>query len=368
LILLEACRFSPEPPHKLQGEAPPPSSAPPVEVQRPAEGRSEIGNGVGEPAATSPPQPVAAPETRDVLRDPRERHLRHVRQLTAGGRVAYPIFAADGQSLVYLKDRGGSVQVLRFSLATKKEQPIQIGPSSPFSLSTAPSGAVCLSLAPPSCKLAPLSEPYSALHCTTLTTTPVPGMGACPQVKPPVPSLPCAFGSRGERACPVLDASGATLLLYPADGGLIRPLDQGRGVDVSPVFSSDGTLLAWLSTRPLREFDAEAPLLRLQILEVAALPTAAHAIGPDQVHAVDPVWFPGKHRLVFASTADDAAGQDYDLFLLEADGSGFARLTFSPGVDRFPAVSPDGSQIAWVSERNFSATGDQDLFIADWVE
>jgi TolB protein len=109
-------------------------------------------------------------------------------------------------------------------------------------------------------------------------------------------------------------------------------------------------------------------MARLKVLEIDALPTAPRAVGPDQVHELDPGWFPGKHRLVFASTADDAAGQDYDLFSLEADGNGLVRLTFSPGTDRFPALSPDGRQIAWVSERNFAATGDQDLFVADWAE
>jgi TolB protein len=321
------------------------------------------------PAAPSPPQPVAAPDTSDTLRDPRERHLRHVRQLTAGGRVGFPLFAADGQSLIYLKARAGVVQLMRLSLATRKEQLMQTAPGDPVSLNGSAAGALCLAVAPPSCKLSPLPDPWAALHCTAISSIPVtPAPGGCPQPKPLVPSLPCALGPRGERACPVLDASGATLLLYPKDNGLVRPLGQGRGMDFLPTFSSDGLLLAWLSTRPLRDFDANSPLLRLQILEIDALPTTPRAIGPDQTHELDPVWFPGKHQLVFASTADDAAGQDYDLFALEADGTGLVRLTFSPGTDRFPVLAPDGRQIAWVSERNFAATGDQDLFVADWVE
>jgi TolB protein len=349
-----ACRLPSETPSKLQG---PPTASPAARA-------------AGEPEAAIPPQPVAAPETSDSLRDPRERHLRHVRQLTAGGRVAFPIFAADGQSLVYLKSRGGSVQLQRLVLATRKEQLLQTGPGEPFSLIALPTGALCLALAPASCKLNPLPEPWAAaLHCTAIASLPVAtSLGSCPQPKPVVPSLPCVLGPRGERACPVLDASGATLLLYPRDNGLVRPLGQGRGVDFSPAFSSDGLLLAWLSTRLSRDFDPETPLTRLQILEIDALPTATRGAGPDQVHEVDPGWFPGKHRLIFASTADDAGGQDYDLFALEADGTGLVRLTFSPGTDRFPALSSDGRQIAWVSERNFAATGDQDLFLADWVD
>jgi hypothetical protein len=238
-----------------------------------------------------------------------------------------------------------------------------------MALSGAAGGGLCLAFASPSCKLGLLPDPRAALHCTAITSMPVsPAQGSCPQPKPTVPSLPCALGPRGERACPVLDASGATLLLYPKDNGLVRPLGQGHGMDFSPAFSSDGLFLAWLSTRPLREVDANSPLLRLQVLEIDALPTAPRAIGPDQTRELDPVWFPGKHQLIFASTADDAAGQDYDLFALDSDGNGLVRLTFSPGTDRFPALAPDGRQIAWVSERDFAATGDQDLFVADWIE
>jgi hypothetical protein len=312
---------------------------------------------------------TSIPDPNDALRDPRERHLWHVRQLTSGGRVAFPVFTADGQSLIYLKARGGSVQLQRLALASKNEQVLPTGAGEPFSLTSTPSGLLCLGLAPPSCKLNPLPQPWSALHCTAMTTTAAASaLDACPQPKPVVPALPCVLSVRGERACPVLDASGATLLLYPRDAGLVRPLGQGHGVDFSPTFSSDGLLLAWLSTRPMRDFSAESPLTRIQLLEVDALPTVSRGLGPDQTHELDPGWFPGKHRLIFASTADDAAGLDYDLFALDADGGNLIRLTFSPGTDRFPALSPDGKTIAWVSERNFAAKGDEDLFIADWLE
>jgi hypothetical protein len=207
------------------------------------------------------------------------------------------------------------------------------------------------------------------VQCPGIDNSPLPpAIVECPSPKPRVPSLPCALGAKGERACPVLTASGPLLELYPKGEGLVRPLGQGRGMDFAPAFSTDGSQLVWLSTRPFPDSDAESPLARLLLLQVAVLPTVARAIGPDQVHNLDPTWFPGKQRVLFASTADDAGGRDYDLFSIDADGNNLVRLTFTAGTDRFPALSSDGKQIAWVSERNFSATGDQDLFVADWVE
>jgi TolB protein len=345
-----ACHLPVEPQERPKGVAPTAPPSPP-DLATPA---------------PKPPSPAEAPDT---LRDPRERHLRLVRQITAGGRVAFPVFSSDGQSLTYLRARAGSVDLERYDLATKKPQTLAVGPGEPLALSRLPSGAFCLAVASATCKLTLLPEPWMALQCRTLDEVAIPAaLGSCPQPKPRVPTLPCALGSKGERACPVLDAAGATLELYPRDEGLVRPLGQGRGVDFAPAFSTEGTLLVWLSTRPFRELDAESPLTRLLLLEIAALPTAPRGLGPDQVHNLDPTWFPGKQRVIFASTADDAGGRDYDLFAIEADGTGLVRLTFSPGTDRFPALSPDGTQIAWVSERNFSATGDEDLFLAEWVE
>ncbi len=320
-------------------------------------------------AATAVPIPPGPSEGSDLLRDPREQHLRQVRQITIGGRVGYPVFANDGQSLTYLRSRAGAVALERYDLTAKKAQVLSGGAQEPFALTAAAPGQLCLTTAPASCKLAPLADAWTALDCRSLDDTAIPiTVGGCPHPKPRVPTLPCALAPTGERACPVLDAAGATLQLYPKDDGLVRPLGQGHGVDFSPAFSSDGALLVWLSTRPFLEIAPEAPLTRLLLLEVAVLPTAPRGLGPDQAHNLDPAWFPGKARVIFSSTADDAAGKDYDLFAIDAAGSGLVRLTFTPGTDRFPAFSPDGKRIAWVSERNFSATGDQDLFIADWVD
>jgi hypothetical protein len=349
MLFLGACHLPAEPQeHRVELPAIPPPTAPD-----------------GAASQITPPPAEAA----DPLRDSRERHIQRVRQLTSGGRVAYPTFSADGQSLVYLRARAGAVGLERYDLVSRKAQALPSISGNPIAIGGVASGMPCVAMAPASCKLELLPELWTVLQCRAIESTPVPpAVGDCPLPKPRVPCLPCALGAKGERACPVFSASGTTLELYPKGDGLVRPLGQGRGSDFAPAFSSDGTLLVWLSTRPFREIDAESPLTRLFVLEVAVLPTSPRAIGPDQVHNVDPTWFPGKQRVLFASTADDAGGRDYDLFAIDADGNNLVRLTFSPGTDRFPAVSPDGKQIAWVSERNYSATGDQDLFVGDWVE
>jgi hypothetical protein len=64
---------------------------------------------------------------------------------------------------------------------------------------------------------------------------------------------------------------------------------------------------------------------------------------------------PGAGRLAVASDPDGSFefdGDQSDLYLLNADGSGRRRLTTARGNDFTPAWSPDGTQIAFRSNRD----------------
>ena len=56
-----------------------------------------------------------------------------------------------------------------------------------------------------------------------------------------------------------------------------------------------------------------------------------------------------------------------ELWLIDSDGSGLERITFSDGFDGFPMFSPDGRNLVWASNRNAKAPHETNIFIADWV-
>ena len=60
-----------------------------------------------------------------------------------------------------------------------------------------------------------------------------------------------------------------------------------------------------------------------------------------------PVWF-GTSKIAFASDRDG----DFDIYTMNADGTGVTQITQSPGYDGRPTWSPDGTKLAFVSARS----------------
>ena len=57
----------------------------------------------------------------------------------------------------------------------------------------------------------------------------------------------------------------------------------------------------------------------------------------------DPAWSPDARRIAFASAREGS----YDIYVMEADGTGTRRLTSSSANDKGPSWSPDGRRIAF---------------------
>jgi Tol biopolymer transport system component len=66
-------------------------------------------------------------------------------------------------------------------------------------------------------------------------------------------------------------------------------------------------------------------------------------------------WSPDRSQIAFQSNRDG----DYEIFVMDADGGGQTQLTSDPAADLHPAWSPDGSKIAFTSNRD----GDYEIFV-----
>ena len=72
----------------------------------------------------------------------------------------------------------------------------------------------------------------------------------------------------------------------------------------------------------------------------------------------DPSWSPDGTRIAFVSDRPGATGPN-DVFVMDVDGSNVLDISNSPGTDWAPEWSPDGSRIAFRNDR----TGDFEIYV-----
>jgi TolB protein len=157
---------------------------------------------------------------------------------------------------------------------------------------------------------------------------------------------------------------GEGIYVMRADGTHLRRLTTNLdGFDQSPEFSPDGTTVVFDRQRfghfgrGRARFDAGATSA---LFLVAADGTGLRQLTPWGVQANDADWSPDGTRLVFQSE-NHHNGNNSDLYVLNADGSGLTRITHNPPTSSFgkgteptrelstdPVWSPDGSTIMFV--------------------
>jgi Tol biopolymer transport system component len=79
-----------------------------------------------------------------------------------------------------------------------------------------------------------------------------------------------------------------------------------------------------------------------------------------------PFMCPDGKRVIFSSNYGDPKGREFDLFLINLDGTGLERVTHSPDFDGFPMFTRDGKHLAFASNRYGSVRGETNIFVADW--
>jgi Tol biopolymer transport system component len=157
------------------------------------------------------------------------------------------------------------------------------------------------------------------------------------------------------------DPTGNDLWLMGADGSHPQPLVQQDGIDEYPVWSPDGSRLAFNCTLgrilPSQVGDFEVCVVNA---DGSGLRRITDAAGISDAGG----WSPDGRRIVLASSRDqnpDGVSSCGDLFVMDADGSHPTRLTNGPASDCGPFFAPDGRHILFSSDRA-DPGGDSDLY------
>ena len=119
-----------------------------------------------------------------------------------------------------------------------------------------------------------------------------------------------------------------------------RKLSDGAADEYHPVFSPDGTKIAFVSeangSRDIWIMDADGK---------NSLP-----LTDDPGLEEHPSWSPDGRQIAYVALPKD--GGNFDLWIMNADGSGKRKLTFSAGNEVFPAWQPQGHTIAFATDLN----------------
>lgn len=323
-----------------------------------------------------------------------ERHLANIKQLTFGGENAEAYFSFDGKQLIFQSKRDGHGCDRIYSMNIDGSATRQIsngegrttcsyffkGGKRVIYASTQSGGRDC----PPEPDRSqgyvwPVYADYELYTAKADGTdirrlTNIAGYDAEATVSP-----------NGKKIVFTSERDGdLDLYSMDIDGKNVKRLTNEIGYDGGAFYSPDSKMIVYrrsAQTTPEQINKYKDLLARHLVVPTIFEIWVMNADGSNkrQVTKLDsasfaPFFTPDGKRIIFCTNyfdpdrANRRKQPNFDLVLIDLDGTGIERVTFNETFDGFPMFSPDGKKLVFASNRNSAKPGDTNVFIADWVK
>lgn len=164
------------------------------------------------------------------------------------------------------------------------------------------------------------------------------------------------------------------------DGSDVKQLTNIAGYDGGAYYSYDGKMIVFRASRfqdpaELKEYQnllSEGLIKpsKLEIYVMNADGSNIRQVTNNGAANFGPYFFPDGKRVIYCSNQDDPKGRDFDLYMINIDGTGNERITFNDTFDGFPMFSlhDGGKKFVFCSNRFNAKEGETNVFICDWIE
>ena len=321
-----------------------------------------------------------------------EKHLHNVHQLTFGGQNAEAYFSADGKKLIFQSSHGDVKcdQIFTMNIDGSDQRMVSTGKGRTTCSFFYPDGKKILyastHLASPECPPRPdfskgyVWAVYSAYDIFTANPdgsnlkqlTDTPGYDAEATISQDGKEITFTSLRNGDLDIYTMDANGKN----------VRQLTHELGYDGGPTFSPDAKWIVYRAYHPQTEKEIAdyKELLAQNLIRPTSLEIwIMKADGGDKRQITNlgaasfgPAFTADGKKIIFSSNYDPSTHAtggmgNFELWLINPDGSGLERVTYSEGFDGFPMFSVDGKKLVWASNRNAKAPHETNVFIGDWV-
>ena len=324
-----------------------------------------------------------------------ERHLTNIRQLTVGGKNAEAYFSFDGDRLIFQSTKDPASQTLQNCY---QMYVMDLTGEHIHLVSTGYGGTTCGYFFPGGRRVL-----FSSTHAADINCPPKPERSKhyrwalddydIYSVRIDGTQMHRLTISPGYDAEATVAPNGRTIVftsvrdgdidLYTMniDGTGIKRLTTDVGYDGGAFFSPDSQRIVFRAEHPktpeaLQEYkDLLAKNLvepgNLEIFVMNADGSGKRQVTANGASNFAPYFHFDGRRIIFSSNVSDprdSTGRpSFHLHLVNDDGTGTEQITFEGHFNSFPMFSSDGKKLVWVSDRNATARGEFNVFLADWV-